>query len=224
MYATPRSRCCSTHRATIEQHNDTGDLSITTNIENFLGEGTTTFELLANGRNVRGDKDSIAALRSFPIGKQVVEALQPGGGRGDIDLYLKDPTEPDGIAEMDLTVRDCTMTYRGFGGEGDRIAFPLPLEGGGGSIRLRGNTVLLENIRAVIPATAGGGDITLEGRIDLSRPSGENTSLDIHGESVAFSDDLAAALATLLGDGGDLYRRLAPSGRAKVHVGVRPMS
>lgn len=211
-------------RATIEQHNETGDLSITTRIDDFLASGTPTFDLLANGRNVRVDKDSIAALRAFPIGKEVVAALQPGTGRGDIDLYLKDPAGPDGIAEMDLSLRDCTMTYRGFGDEGDRIAFPLPLDGASGNVRLRGKTLLLENMTASIPAAAGGGDVTLEGRIDLSRPSGEDTSLDIHGESVAFSDDLAEALAALLGDGGELYRRLAPSGRTKVHVAVRPMS
>lgn len=211
-------------RATIEQHNETGDLSITTRIDDFLGEGPPTFDLLANGRNVRVDEDSIAALRTFGIGRGVVEALRPTAGRGDIDLYLKDPARPGGIAEMDLALRECAMTYQGFGAKDNRIGFPLQLEGGSGNVHLRGKTLLLKDIKASIPEEAGDGELTLDGRIDLSKPPRESTRLDIDSESVAFSDDLAAALATLLGDGGDLYERLAPSGRSKVHVAVRPQS
>jgi len=211
-------------RAKVEQHNDTGDLSITTHLKGFLGDNTPTFDLLANGRNVLVDENSIAALQTFPMGKGLVAALQPTTGRGDIDLYLRDPHAKDGVAEMDLTMRGCAVTFRGFGNEDDRIGFPLPLENASGNVRLRGTTLLLEDVKASIPANAGGGDVTLEGRIEIDQPSGEDTSLDIHGDSVAFTDELATALATLLGDGGDLYRRLKPSGRAKVHVAVRPMS
>ena len=73
------------------------------------------------GRNVRVDEDSIAALRTFGIGRGVVEALRPTAGRGDIDLYLKDPARPGGIAEMDLALRECAMTYQGFGAKDNRI-------------------------------------------------------------------------------------------------------
>jgi len=211
-------------RAKIEQHNDTGDLSITTRIDDFLGAESPTFDLLATGRNIRVDADSIAALQTFAIGRKVVDALQPTAGRGDIDLYLKDPAKPSGIAEMDLSLRDCAMTYHGFGDKGDRIGFPLPLQSGSGEVHLRGDKLLLAGIKATIPAAAGGGELTLDGRIDFANPANESTSLDIDSQNLAFSDDLAKALATLLGDGGDLYRRLAPSGRTKVHVAVRPMS
>lgn len=217
-------------RATIEQNNDTGQLSITTNLSGFnnptdddSGSGLS-FDLRADGRNVVVDGDSLAALRTFPIGKELVEALRPTAGRGDIDLYLKNPASPDGIAEMDLTMRDVKMTYRGFGDDADRIGFPMEMEQASGRVRLRGKWLLFEDLKASIPVTAGGGKVTMKGRIDLSQPSGEDTSLDIHSDSVAFSADLAKALATLLQDDGDLYKKLAPSGRAEVHVMVRPKS
>tara|TARA_R110002072_G_scaffold46591_10_gene129277 strand:+ start:324688 stop:328290 length:3603 start_codon:yes stop_codon:yes gene_type:complete len=217
-------------RATIEQNNETGQLSITTNLTGFNerseddGASAMNFDLRADGRNVVVDGDSLAALRSFPIGKELVEALRPTAGRGDIALYLENPTSPDGIAEMDLTMRDAKMTFRGFGDQANRIGFPLELEQASGRVQLRGHWLLLEDMKASIPQAAGGGEVTLMGRIDLDQPSGEDTSLDIHGESVAFSPSLATALATLLGDEGDLYKKLAPSGRAEVHVVVRPRS
>ncbi|MFT4516063.1 MAG: hypothetical protein ACI91B_004785, partial [Planctomycetota bacterium] len=217
-------------RATIEQNNDTGKLSITTSLSGFNNAGDDdggqgmSFDLRADGSNVVVDGDSLAALRTFPIGKELVDALRPTAGRGDIALYLKNPTRPDGIAEMDLTMRDVKMTFRGFGDKADRIGFPLAMEQASGRVRLRGKWLLFEDLQASIPEAAGGGEVTLVGRIDLNQPSGEDTSLDIHGDSVAFSEDLANALATLLQDDGELYRKLAPSGRAEVHVVVRPKS
>jgi hypothetical protein len=217
-------------RATIAQNNDTGQLSITTNLNGFNnptkddGGSGLSFDLRADGRNIVVDADSLAALRAFPIGKELVKALRPTAGRGDIALYLKNPTSPNGIAEMDLTMRGVKMTFRGFGDKADRIGFPMAMEQASGRVRLRGKWLLFEDVKASIPAVAGGGKVKLEGRIDLRRPSGENTSLDIHGDSIKFTDDLAEALATLLQDDGELYKKLAPSGRAEVDVLVRPKS
>lgn len=216
--------------ATIEQQDETGKLALTTNIAGFNhasdddSNGGVTFDLRADGHDVLVDDNALAALRTFPIGKQLVEALQPTSGRGDIALYLKNPAGPNGVAEMDLRLRDGKMTFRGFGDGEDRIGFPLAVEHASGRVLLQGPWLLLQDMQASIPAAAGGGDVTLAGRIELQKPSGEDTSLDIHAENVMFSDELAAALATLLRDDGELYKKLSPSGRANVHVVVRPRS
>lgn len=217
-----------TVHASIEQSDANGQLTIATNLTGFSQMArdddwrSLSLELRADGRDIVVNSDTIAALRSFPTGKKVVEALQPTTGRGDIKLYLKNPQRKNGTAEMDLTMRDSTITFRGFGKTERRIGFPLALEGASGNVRLRRKRLLFEDMLASIPAQAGGGNVTLNGRIDLTQPPGQNTSLDIHGDNLKFGDELAAALATLLRDDGALYKKLAPSGRASVHVMVRP--
>jgi len=217
-------------KATVDQKNDTGQLSITTNLSGFNspidddGGNNLSWDLRADGSDVVVNDDSLAALRTFPIGKKLVEALRPTAGYGNISLYLKNPSSPDGIAEVDLAMRGVKMAFHGLGNNADRFGFPFAMEQASGHVRLRDKILLFEDVNASIPATAGGGKVTLEGRIDLRQPPGENTSFDIHGDSIQFTDDLADALATLLKDEGELYRKFAPSGRAEVHVLVRPKS
>lgn len=222
-----------TARAEIEQNDDKGQLHLTTRVAGFLQASSTadssaaessglSIEVRADGRNVAVDENSLAALRTFPIGNDLVDALNPIAGRGDIALYLKNPSGPDAIAEMDLSVRDGKMSFRGFGDERERIGFPLLLENASGRVILQGDDLWLRDMVANIPASAGGGDVSLQGHVALKEPSGEDTSLDIRGDDVAFTDELATALATLLRDDGALYEKLRPSGRADVRVLVLP--
>lgn len=210
-------------RAVVEQHDDKGDLNVSAQIDNLFGEQPDV-ELRAKGRNVVVDGNSLAAVRAFPIGLELVEALRPTTGRGDLDLYLKNPHRRDGDAEMDLTMRDGAMSFEGFGTSPERIGFPLRLEQASGRIRLRGNVILLDDMQAKIPESAGGGEVTLVGRIETDKPSGEDVRIDIHGDDIPFHQDLRDALGTLLRDDGELYDRLAPAGRATVHVEMRPRS
>jgi hypothetical protein len=218
-----------TVRAEIEQNDDKGQLHLTTEVAGFMQTSNSgaessdlSIEVRADGRNVAVDENSLAALRTFPIGNDLVDALNPIAGRGDIALYLKNPSGPDAIAEMDLSVRDGKMSFRGFGDERERIGFPLLLENASGRVILQGDDLWLRDMAANIPASAGGGNVSLQGHVALKEPSGEDTSLDIHGDDVAFTDELATALATLLRDDGELYNKLRPSGRADVRVVVLP--
>ncbi|MFN3241516.1 MAG: hypothetical protein ACE37K_08380 [Planctomycetota bacterium] len=213
-------------QATISQHNETGAIDVRARITELdaSGDDLPKLELDAKGRDVVVDGNVLAALRTFPIGKRVVEALRPTAGRADIDLYLHNPHIPGGDAEIDLQLRDVAMSFHGFGDGEQRIGFPMPLEHASGRVRLRNDILLLRDMKASIPASAGGGEVTLRGRIEVRRGRGDDTSLDIEGTGVAFRDDLRTALATLLRDDGELYDRLAPEGRADVHVVVRPRS
>ncbi len=209
-------------QADISQRDEGGDVTLRARLTQLGAAERLGVTIDAKGRDVVVDQDVLAALRTFPIGRNVVAALKPTSGRADIDFYIKDPHRPSVETEMDLHLRDFRMSYAGFGEDEQRVGFPLPLEHGSGTVRLRGRALLLQEVRASIPDTAGGGDVTLEGRITFPRGAATRTSLDIRGRRVAFRADLRDALAALLRDEGALYDRLAPSGSADVHVRVRP--
>ncbi|MBX3461841.1 MAG: hypothetical protein KF830_01610 [Planctomycetes bacterium] len=181
-----------------------------------------TLDVRAHGDDIRIDENVLAALRTFEVGRDVVRALQPRTGTADLDLFLRDPHRPGGIAELDLVLQGVAIAYHGFGASEDRARFPLPLVQARGRVRLRDDVVLLEDVDAAIPAFAGGGTVRLTGRVDTREPGGEDATLDIHADSVQFNDHLRAALTALLRDDGALYDRLAPVGRAEVTVQVRP--
>jgi len=205
----------------VTQVTSQGEIDITSEVTELTGD--PSFSVRASGTNLVIDEDVNAALRLFPVGARVVDALQAQSGRADIELYLRDPQRPDGIAEFDMTVRDCVLSYHGYGGE-DAIGFPLPLVGAHGRVLLHNDLVELEQIGASIAPSAGGGEVTLSGQINTLAAVGENTTIDIRVENVTFGDHLRAPLADLLGDDGALYDRLAPQGKADVDVAIRPMS
>jgi hypothetical protein len=89
-------------------------------------------------------------------------------------------------------------------------------------VRLRDDVVLIEDVTASIAEDAGGGTVRLVGRVETLRPAGEDTSIDLHADSVAFCDHLRTALNALLHDDGELYDRFAPEGRAEVDLQIRP--
>lgn len=210
--------------ALFRQRDEVGDLQVTTRVRELSGEPRV--DLRARGRDVRVDDDVLTALRAFPIGRRVVDALAPTDGRADIDLYLEDPHRRGGDVELDLRLFDVAMSFQGFEASEDRrIGFPLPLEHASGRVVLRDGVILLRDMQAQITPAAGGGSVTVRGRIDVDRPRGEDLSLDIRGVGLAFGNDLREALATLLPEtGAALYDDLGPEGRADVAVLVRPGS
>lgn len=176
------------------------------------------------GAGIPIDAETLAALRLFDTGRDVVAALAPTAGRADLELFLRDPHRRGGLAELELRLRDVAMSFEGFGDGPDRAAFPLPMEHAEGRVRLRDDVVLLEDVQARIAERAGGGTVRLQGRVDTMLPAGEDTHIDIHAEQVRFGDDLRLALTTLLDDGGDLYDRFAPTGQTAITVQLRPRS
>ncbi|MCA8950235.1 MAG: hypothetical protein KDE27_12085 [Planctomycetes bacterium] len=210
-------------RVSVRQSTAQGEIDLSAEIT-ALSSGEPSYAVHATGRNLVVDADTTDALRLFPIGANVVDALLPEAGRADIELYLKDAHLSTGIAEFEMNVRDGELTYYGYGSAADRIGFPLPLVGARGTVRLRDDIVELDGMTATIAPSAGGGDVTLSGRIDTRAAPTESTTLDIGASGVAFTPDLRRALANLLEDDGRLYDRLQPQGRADVDVSVRPMS
>ncbi|MCR9245743.1 MAG: hypothetical protein NXI31_11995 [bacterium] len=203
--------------------NGGGHLDLAADLRRLLSD-SPSFTVRADGQDLQIDDDTIAALRLFDIGRNVVDALEPEKGRADIRLYLADPHLPAGIAEFDMRVRGGELAYHGYGDVKDRIGFALPLVDASGTVRLRDGIVELEDMSAKIAASAGGGDVTLTGRIDTMAAAVESTTLDIGATGIGFTDELRTALATLLGDEGELYDSLDPTGRADVDVTIRPMS
>lgn len=206
--------------ARIEQNAPEGQLGIDVAVRDLVG--SPRYRIRARGQDVQVDDDALDALRMFPLGNALVDALQPRGGRGDIDLYLEDAHRRDGLAEFELSMRDGSMAYHGFG-EGDhQIGFPLPLVAAHGKVTLRNHVVTLAGMQAQIAPEAGGGQVRLEGVIATLLPHGEDTTLDIDATGVQFGPALREALQHLLHDDGKLYDRLAPVGATDVSVQVRP--
>ncbi len=204
----------------LSQRDESGELDLTTEVANLTE--SPTYAVRANGRNLIVDAEAVAALRLFPLGRDLMAALGPKSGRADIDIYLRDAQLRTGIAEFDLTLHDGAMAYHGFGEGNEQIGFPLPLVAATGRVRLRDDVVVLENLRAAIDPAVGGGQVSLDGLIETKAPSGEDTTLDIRAHDVLFSPDLREALTGLLHDDGRLYDRLNPEGRTDVEVHVRP--
>lgn len=206
----------------LQQDSPLGRLQVDARAAQLFAE--PTFEVRARGEDIRIDTDVLAVLRTFDVGRDVVAALQPKTGTADLDLFLRDPHRRGGVAELELTLQGVAMSYDGYGRHEDRARFPLPLVQARGRVRLRDGVLLLEDVDAAIPDFAGGGTVRLVGRVETRAPTGEDTALDIHADSVEFNDHLRAALTALLGDDGNLYDRLAPTGRSEVTVKVRPRS
>lgn len=211
-----------TARLRLTQRDERGALTLVA--AGRLVDGAPKFDVELHGQDLRLDDDVVRALRSFEAGRDVVAALEPTAGRGDVDLYVENPHERGGATDLDLRLRDVGVTFRGFGTPERRVGFPLPLAHASGRVRLRDRVLLLDDIESTIAPQAGGGVVRVAGRVDTDKPGGEDTAVDITATGVAFTPDLRRALGTLLRDDGRLYDKLGPSGRADVRVAIRPRS
>jgi hypothetical protein len=206
----------------LRQRTDRGTIDVTAHGTGLREEPHV--DVRVHGSDIAIDADVLAALQLFDTGRDVVEALRPTSGHADLELFLRDPHRSGTVAELDLSLRDVAMTFHGFGEGDDRAAFPLPLVGAKGRVRLRDDVVLLDDVHASIDPACGGGTVRMQGRVDSAQPAGEDASLEVHAENVQFSPDLRLALSALLDDDGALYDKFAPSGRTAVDVQVRPGS
>jgi len=219
-HVTTRGKGAVTLR--LRQTSDAGEFDVTAKCTGPADD--PTLDVAANGKNILVDENVLAALRTFAVGRDVVDALRPTTGRADVSIYLQNPQRRGGITELEISLRDVAMAYHGFGDPRTRASFPLPLEHASGRVRLRDDVIMLEDLNAEIAPFAGGGKVRMTGRVDTNAPSQEDATLDIHADGVEFTSHLRAALTALLRDDGDLYDRFAPTGRTDVSVQVRPRS
>lgn len=218
---TAASREEGTASLHLTQSTEAGNLDLSVRGTALFGEPHLDVRL--HGTGVVIDGGVLEALDTFEVGREIRRALAPTTGRADIDLFLRDPHRRGGVTELDLDLRDVAMSYHGFGPPASRAAFPLPMHHARGRVRLRDDRLDIEDVHANIDAAAGG-DVTLQGHVELDRPGGEDTTLDIRAAGVGFCVELRRALAALLRDDGALYDRFDASGTADVAVTVRPMS
>lgn len=208
----------------LRQQTPGGTIDVTAEATQLL-QDKPQLDVRLRGTDIEIDAAVLQALGLFPVGVEIRRALQPTTGRADLELYLKNPQARGGITELDLSLRDVAMRYHGFGPEGSRAAFPLPMKGARGRVRMRDDVLLIDDVHATIDASGDApGTVTLQGVVDTNKPGGEDTNLDIRARGIGFGPELRQALAALLHDDGALYDKFAPSGTADVDVAVRPRS
>lgn len=198
----------------------TGSTEVVARITDFFTE--PKFDVRGNGRGVQIDDTVRKALSTFPAGKSIVEGLCPTAGSGDFDLYLRSPGQEDEIVDLDVQLKDVALSFHGFGPADKRAAFPLPVVQAQGRVHLRDDVVSIEDVTAQIAPEAGGGEVTITGRVDPSYSGPEMVSLDLQASRIQFTPALRSALAELVRDQGALYDQFAPEGSASVRLRLRP--
>lgn len=184
---------------------------------------TPAIEVRGHAKGLRIDTDALRALQGFAAGRNIVRALAPTEGTADLELFLRDPGRDSEIVDLDLHLRDVALAYHGFGAEEQRVGFPLPVHGASGHVHLRGPVLSIEDVQAHLPADAGGGEVTLDGRVEFGAGAErDRVSIDLRAPRVSFSPPLRRAFGRLLGDDGALYDEFDPAGSAAVTLRVRP--
>ena len=208
-----------TGQFTAEQLLPAGTTELVAKVSNFLGQ--PRLELRGTGRNIALDQTVETALRSFPIGDKIVDALRPRAGEADFDLYLSQPGTADSIIDLDLHLRGAQIAYHGFPGPGRRVAFPLPIVNANGRVHLRDRHVSLEDFHAELSPEAGGGELSMSGHVAAGNNQ-TRVSLDLFAPRLQCTPALRSAFSELIGDDGSLYDQFSPKGAAAVRLQLRP--
>jgi hypothetical protein len=104
------------------------------------------------------------------------------------------------------------------------VRFPLPIVGARGHVQLRDDVVSIEDVHGQIAPEAGGGEVSMSGRVDPHGSGVDQVSIDLEAHPLAFTPALRAAVSELVHDQGELYDRFQPTGAAAVRLRVRPRS
>lgn len=167
------------------------------------------------------------ALSRLPAAREVYDALEPRNGRGDLDLYVSAGERidsGDGDSEprtqVDVTLRDCDLRFRGFVGEGRErgVGFPYAWTNASLDVRVRDDFVAIENL---VADGLAGGKLTGSGQFDFER---EEARLDFEAKALPCSDALRTALAGTSVDAPRIYDEFRPRGNFDVDVRLRKRS
>lgn len=197
-----------------------GETEVVAKITDFFS--SPRLEVRGKGRGIVIDQTVRTALSSFPAGKAVVDGLRPTTGTADFDLYLRAIGTDEEVVDLDLQLHGVALAYHGFGPPETRVAFPLPIVDAKGRVHLRDDVVSIEDVTAMLAPEAGGGEITMAGRVDPGSAGPERVSVDLQAPSLRFTPALRAAFAQLVRDEGALYDTFRPQGAAAVRLRVRP--
>lgn len=159
--------------------------------------------------SLRIDAALLDGARAHPAAAKVVEAigLEPMGEvDATVDLILADSRVR---VELDAHARGTAATFHGFQrSDGTRHGFPLPLVDVAGSVRLRGQTLHVQGVRA---RDSQGAVVEFDGSfpLDDSAPRG---SITARATSLVFREELRSALLGLRSDLVRHYDDYAPAG------------
>jgi hypothetical protein len=214
-----------TGQFTAEHLLPTGETELVAKISDVLTK--PLIEVRGTGRSIVIDDSVYQALGSFRAGAAVLDGLRPTAGSADFDLFLRNPGGDDEVADLDLLLRDVALSYHGFGDPESRTSFPLPIVDANGRVQLRDRVISIEDVTAHIAGEAGGGEISMSGRVDpsLADPVAgklNRVSLDLFAPNLQCTPALRDAFGALLKDGGAAYDQFAPQGAAAVRLRIRP--
>ena len=198
----------------------TGATQVVARISDFFTE--PKLEVRGSGQGVQIDDTVRAALGVLPAGKRILDGLRPTAGVADFELFVRTPDGDDEIVDLDVQLEDVALSFQGFGPPEERASFPLPVVQARGRVHLRDDVVSIEDVTAQIAPEAGGGEVSITGRVDPSRAGPEMVSLDLLASRIQFTPALRSALAELVRDQGALYDQFAPEGSASVSLRLRP--
>jgi hypothetical protein len=137
-------------------------------------------------------------------------------------LFLRDPGQPTEIVDLDLGLKGVALSYNGFGDPETRVRFPLPVVEASGHVHLRSDILSIEDVTAHLAPEAGGGDVRMSGRVNVSHDHRGEVHIDLDVPKLTFTTALRTALGTLVRDDGALYDQFQPRGAAAVRLQVRP--
>jgi hypothetical protein len=178
--------------------------------------GTAKAQVTVRVDGGRVDEALRHAVGQIDVGKQAIEALQPGGQFSlvcDLNIEAGKPAQ----VRQQLQLLDAVMRFRGFETDsGDTVAFPLSLE------RLRGSLEIWDEgfrFSQLAGFTKTGGAVQGDGEWDDALGS---LWLHIRGESIELDDEFLEALTEIAGEGArDWFVDLGLSGVVDLDVAIK---
>jgi hypothetical protein len=207
-----------------------GNLAVTAiarNVVEASADAPRTVEAEVRAEDVLIDDRIARLLERVPVADKIWSGLSPEGGRGTGRFAIvqelstdENGEQPRPDVEFDLDVTGTSIQLEGFPTSDGRtvVRFPLRITEAGGSVRLRKGLVSLEGIEGRL----SGGQITLDGAIDIVDGRPEGFRIDIDGTDVEFRDELREALEELVSGAAGHWDTYSPEGRAHVHIAIRP--
>jgi len=166
------------------------------------------------------DEQLASAVKHVRGAQRTWDAFAPEGGLVDANLFVYN-LEAGGRPQLslDMNLRGVSGAYVGFPrGELPPVGFPYRLHDLNGLVQVRRDRVEFEGITGRRP---DGARVRMHGSVFRGAGRIEELLLEVHADSVLFSDDLRSAVAGLNANSAELYQQFSPQGSADLHVVLR---